>query len=113
MRPSDFPASTHQPYAVSRLTQQYIDPSKLVSDPIEGEIRLAGTRHSYKVLIAIYEMPPHAIGFDIWAPSDMARLRISQHRDLWGRINVTLGGLQFDAALGSFAEVGAQGDSGN
>lgn len=103
-RPADFPASTHQLHKVPEFRKHYDDLSKLIPEPTEGKIRLAGTRRCYKVLIGIYAMPPHAVGLDIWAPTDEARLRIGQHRDMWGRINVTLGSMKFDAALGTFVK---------
>ena len=101
-RPPDFPASTHQVHAVRHFQEHFANFSKLISEPTEGEIRLGGTRHKYKVLIDVYAIPPHAFGLNIWAPSDEARLRIRQHRDMWGRIHVTLGELQFDAVLETF-----------
>ena len=113
MRPPDFPASTHQLRAVPEFRQHYSDLSKLIPEPAEGEIRLAGTRRCYKVLIGIYALPPHAVGLDIWAPSDDARLRIAQHRDMWGRINVTLGTMKFDATLGTFVKYDAQSSPPN
>ena len=73
---------------------------------MEADIRLTGTRRSYKVFIGIFAIPPHAVGLDIWTTSDEARLRISQHRDQWGRISVTLGAMQFDATLESFVDAG-------
>jgi hypothetical protein len=104
MRPPDFPATTYRIHKVPEFRKHYSDLSKLVPEPTEGEIRLAGTRRCYKVLIDVYAMPPHAVGLDIWAPTDEARLRIGQHQEMWGRINVTLGTMQFDAALGTFVE---------
>ena len=106
MRPPDFPATTHQLHVMPEFRQYYSDLSKLIPEPTEGEIRLAGTRRCYKVLIGIYAIPPHAVGLDIWAPSDDARIRIAEHRDNWGRIDVTLGSMKFDAALGTFFELG-------
>ena len=102
MRLPDFPASTRQLHVVPQFREHYADLSKLISEPTEGEIRLGGTRHKYSVLIDVYAIPPHAVGLDIWAPSDEARLRIGQHRDMWGRIHVTLGEMQFDAVLETF-----------
>jgi len=88
--------------------EHYDDLSKRFPEPIEGEIRLAGTRRSYKVLIGVYAIPPNAIGLDIYAPTDEARLRIGQHRDMWGRINVTFAGAQFDATLETFVRYDEQ-----
>ena len=102
--PPDFPATTHQIHRVPEFREHYDDLSVPFPEPVEGEIRLAGTRRCYKVMIGVYAMAPHAVGLDIWAPTDDARLRIGQHRDMWGRINVTLGGAQFDAALGTFVK---------
>lgn len=102
IRSPDFPASTHQLRAVPEFRQHYSNLSDLIPEPTEGEIRLGGTRHTYKVLIDVYAIPPHAVGLNIWAPSDEARLRIGQHRDMWGRIHVTLGEMKFDAVLETF-----------
>ena len=104
MRQPDFPATTHQLHKIPEFREHYDNLSELIPEPTEGQIRLAGTRRKYDVLIGIYAMPPHAVGLDIWAPSDEARLRIGQHRDMWGRINVALGTMKFDAALGTFVE---------
>jgi len=102
MRPPDFPAISHQLHTIPQIREHYADLKKLIPAPTEGEIRLGGTRHKYEVLIDVYAIPPHAIGLDIWAFSDEARLRIAHHRDFWGRINVTLGELQFGAVLETF-----------
>ena len=104
-RPPDFPASTHQLHRVPQFREHYDSLSIRFPEPVEGGIRLAGTRRCYKVMIGVYAMPPHAVGLDIWAPTDDARLRIGQHRDMWGRINVEIGAIKFDAALGSFVSM--------
>jgi hypothetical protein len=99
MRPADFLATTHQLHKTPKFLEHYSDLSVLVPEPTEGEIRLAGTRHSFRVLIDVFALPPSAVGLDIWAPSDDARKRISHHRDWYGRINVSLAAMHFDASL--------------
>lgn len=91
MRLPDFPATTHQLHIVPEFRQHYADLSNLMPEPILGEIRLAGTRRKYEVLIGIYALPPHAVGLDIWAPTDEARLRIGRHRDMWAELTSLLG----------------------
>ena len=105
-RPPDFPAISHQLRAAPQIREHYADLKKLIPEPTEGEIRLGGTRHKYKVLIDIYAIPPHEFGLNIWAPSDDARLRISRHRDMeHGGINVTLGAMKFYAKLETFVSI--------
>ena len=68
----DFPATTSQLYKVSEIREHFDDLTKFMPTPVEAEIRLAGTRRTYKVRIGLYAIPRRTVGLDIWAPSDEA-----------------------------------------
>lgn len=68
----DFPATTSQLYKVSEICEHFDDLTKFMPTPVEAEIRLAGTRRTYKVRIGLYAIPRRIVGLDIWAPSDEA-----------------------------------------